>query len=135
MAETTKLVDLADQQLRQIDKIVEKALKTPKRAIRWLQGVVAFLVLGAAFIAYLYFGQVDLTHSVQEQAHSIQQGAIASCEAGNLRAATDAQNWDYFIGILTKNDKKPADLAEVQVIEAHIAKADAARNCVAIYGG
>jgi hypothetical protein len=132
--EPTKLVDLADRQLAQIDAIVEKALKTPKRSIRWLQGVVAVLVLGATFIAYLYFNQVNLTHSVQQQSHSIQQGSIASCEAGNLRAATDAANWNYFIDILVKGDTKPADLAEVKVIKAHIAKADASRDCNAVYG-
>ena len=131
---STRLVDLADRQLLQIDSIVEKALKTPKRSIRWLQGVVGVLVLGAIFIAYLYFGQVNLTHSVQQQSQTIQQGAIASCEAGNARALTDVQNWDYFIGILTRNDKKPADLAEVKVIEAHIAKADIVRDCAKVYG-
>jgi hypothetical protein len=119
---STKLADVADIKLAQIDAIVEKALKIPKRMIKWLLGVVAGLVIVVGFASYLYLNQVDLNHSVQQQAYT-------DCIHGNARAATDAQNWDFFIGKLVANDKKPADLAEVRLIEDHIAKADAPIVC------
>ena len=122
VAEESRLVKAAEVQLVLIDNIVKNAMKPYKRAVRWLTGIVVALAIGAGVSGFLYANQVGLTHSVQ-------QATISSCNASNTRAAADAGNWSFFMGVALAGNTNAADIAEGRKILMHIEEIDAPIPC------
>lgn len=118
------LLRAADEQ---VARLIAAARMT--RIQLWtLTAVCVILVIGYVAGGFLVAGEFSLTHKVQDS-------AVSGCQQGNAERAADKANWDFFLALLLKGNTSPTDQAEARQLEAHIARADAPRDCAREYGG
>lgn len=111
----------------QVTRLI-KAARMARIQIWTLTAVCVVLVIACVAGGFIVNGEFTLTHKIRDS-------AVAGCEQGNAQKQADKNNWDFFLSLLLKGNTNATDRAEAKLLEAHIAKADAPRDCAKAYGG
>jgi hypothetical protein len=111
-----------------VEAAVKSALRWKTFQIRLLGGVCAFLIAVSIALGVIAAQTYGLTHTVQ-------QGAVTSCQAGNTVRAANVEIWDHVLGAFEAGvkDPAPAFTAWIASAESYITKTEVPQDCARIY--